>query len=58
MTGKELDKVRSIIDQEGFDYAFMYYSDFEKVKDKEFHKFRRAYIKAAEDLREYIETEE
>lgn len=55
MTGKELDYVRGTIDNEGFDYAFRHYSDFEdEVKDKAFHKLRKAYLKAANELQEYL----
>ena len=55
MTGKELDYVRGTIDSEGFDYAFIHDSDFtDTVKDKEFHRLREAYVKAHDDLKEYL----
>jgi hypothetical protein len=54
MTGKELDYVRGAIDNEGFDYAFRSYSDFAEVKDRKFHSLRKAYVKAAEALDQYV----
>ena len=30
---------------EGFDYCFKHYSSFEDVKDENFHKLRKKYIK-------------
>lgn len=46
--------VRAIVEGEGFHYAFCHYSDFKAVKDKEFHRLRRAYLKAAEALSKHI----
>ncbi len=40
--------------QEGFDYCFMHYSNWEEIKDKEFHRLRINYIEAAKKLRQYI----
>ena len=54
MTGKELDYIRATVDNEGFDYAFRHYSEFENVKDKKFHQLRKAYLRAAEALQEYL----
>jgi len=39
---------------DGFDHTFRYYSNFKEVKDEKFHKLREAYLKAAEELTEYI----
>lgn len=46
--------VRAVVEGEGFHYAFCHYSDFKAVKDKEFHRLRRAYLKAAEALSKHI----
>jgi hypothetical protein len=54
MNGPELDSVRAAVDNEGFDYAFRHYSDFEEVKDPTFHRLRKAYVKAAEALDKYV----
>ena len=54
MTDDEKQEVAFRIDQEGFDYTFMHYSDFSEISDSEFHKLRQAYIDAANALQEYV----
>lgn len=58
MNAKDLRYVRDTIENEGFHYAFVNYSDFEQVKDRKFHSLRRAYEKAAKALAEYIREDE
>lgn len=48
------DEVRAAIDVEGFEYAFMHYSNFKNIKNAEFHRLRLAFIEAANRLQEYI----
>lgn len=55
MYKKDKRYVSDIVEQEGFDYAFTDYTDFHEVKDEKFHELRNAYIKAKEDLQNYIE---
>lgn len=50
--------VMDVVDNEGFDYAFMHYSDFEDVEDEEFHTARKEYLKAREKLAKLIGYEE
>lgn len=54
MTGKERKYVLSTVDNEGFDYAFVHYSDFEDIEDKEFHELRKNFLEAREKLANYI----
>lgn len=54
MTGKEFRYVLETIEQEGFDYAFVNYSDFDEIKDEEFHKIRLAFLAARKALTDYI----
>ena len=54
MKQQDKERVQNCIDNEGFDYAFRHYSSFEEVKDREFHKLRKAYVKAAAALAEYV----
>lgn len=54
MKASDLEYVRDTIENEGFDYAFVDYSSFTEIKDEEFHKLRKAYVEAAEALREYV----
>lgn len=42
------------INDEGFDYTFDGYSDWEEVKDEKFHLIRHLYLAAKEDLLTYI----
>lgn len=55
MTGKEKKFVLDVIEQEGFEYSFVHYSDFKEVADKRFHELKDVYLKAREDLKSYIE---
>ena len=53
-----LGDVVAVVENEGFDYAFRYYSNFTDVKDVEFHLLRKAYVEAAQRLADYLEIEE
>jgi hypothetical protein len=44
----------SRIKQEGFHYCFKHYSSFEEIEDEKFHKLRKSYLKAANELEAYI----
>lgn len=55
MTGKEISYVNDTITNEGFEYAFVSYSDFKKdVTDTKFHELREAFLCARSELAEYI----
>lgn len=58
MKPKDLDYIRDTVENEGFEYAFVHYSDFKEVKDEEFHKLRKAYADAYAALSEYLHIEE
>lgn len=57
MEAKDLDYVRDTIECEGFEYAFVDYSHFEEVKDERFHELRRAFVKARQELAEYLNVD-
>jgi hypothetical protein len=57
MTGKEFEYVKDTIEDEGFSYAFIDYSDYSEIEDEEFHRLRKAYVNADEALREYLGVE-
>lgn len=40
--------------EEGFHYCFDGYSNWEEIKDNEFHKLRENYLNAAKILEDYI----
>jgi len=46
--------VLDTIDNDSFEYAFVDYSDFNEIEDKEFHVLRQAYLEARDNLAEYI----
>ena len=41
---------------EGFHYCFKHYSNFDEIKDIEFHKLRKKYIKISDELSNYIDS--
>lgn len=57
MTIKNLDDVCNIIESESFEYAIVDYSDFEDIKDVEFHRPRNEFIRARNQLRFYLESQ-
>ena len=59
MDKAQMEYVRNVIDNEGFDYGLVHYTDFnDEVEDKTFHALREAYILARSDLREYLGLDE
>jgi len=58
MTYDELENWQSVqyrMDEEGFDYCFESYSDWDEIKDEEFHRLRLGFLQSMEDLRNYID---
>ncbi len=58
MNAKDRKYVLECVEYEGFDYAFVYYSNFEKVEDGEFHRLRKAFLGARTALMAHIGWEE
>lgn len=58
MKKKDKEYVLDAIDSEGFDYAFVDYSDFDDIEDEEFHKLRKEYIEARNKLAKYVGVED
>jgi hypothetical protein len=46
--------LNSRMNQEGLHYCFKHYSSFNDIEDDKFHKLRKAYLKAADELEKYI----
>ena len=44
----------SIIDAEGFDHTFNHLTTFRDIGDHRFHELRRAYVAAAQELKDYL----
>lgn len=53
----ERQHVIGIIEDEGFEYAFVDYTDFEFVSDEKFHQLRAAYLDARNALVDYLDFE-
>ena len=68
MTGKEVNYVKGCVENEGFDYAFVHYTNFNGeaggesksslVKDKKFHQLRAAFLAARTALIDYCGLED
>ena len=54
MSEEEKELVKYRVDEEGLDYTFQCYSSFEEIEDEEFHRLRKNYIEAAEELEKYL----
>ncbi len=50
-------KLLSRIDNEGFNYCFIHYSDFREIQNERFHELRKAYIDAYNELNSFIDPE-
>lgn len=57
MQAKDLDYVRETIENEGFEYSFFGYSNFEEVQNEEFHKLRKEYLAAGNKLAKYLNVD-
>ena len=58
MKNSDKEELLARIDNEGFDYVFVHYSNFEFIKDKEFHELRKKFLEARENLANYIGLED
>ena len=57
MTSEEKDMwhdLRWFMNQEGFDYCFTGYSNWNEIKDDKFQELKRAYVSAQAKLEDYI----
>ncbi len=56
---EDLDNLRSVqyrMDNEGIGYCFDGYSDWDEIKDEEFHKLRLEFLSSMKKIREYIDN--
>ena len=58
LTDEDKDKICSTIDDEGFSYTFVDYSSFPEIKDEEFHRLRKDFIKSQKALEKYVGWDE
>jgi len=50
------ESVQYRMDEEGFDYCFESYSNWDDIKDDEFHRLRKKFLRDMKELRNYINT--
>ena len=58
MTYDELEIWQSVqyrMDEEGFDYCFENYSNWDEIKDEEFHRLRLGFLQYMKEIREYVD---
>jgi hypothetical protein len=56
LTPQEKRRVIEDIENEGLDYTFESYTNYEEIDDPEFHRRRLAYLRASKALRDYLST--
>lgn len=50
----EHEYVCDVIEKEGFDYAFVHYSNFGNIDDEQFHVLRKKYLAARKEFADYV----
>ncbi len=50
----KFDDVQYRIDNEGIDYCFEFYSNFNDIEDERFHELRLRFIQVMGELRDYV----
>lgn len=56
---ENLDNFRAVryrMDNEGIDYCFDGYSDWDEIEDEEFHKLRLEFLDSMKKIRSYVEN--
>jgi len=59
MTEEEYENwshVQYRMNNEGYDYCFKQYSNFEEIKDEKFHELRKKYLEISKELEEYVKN--
>ena len=54
MKKKDKQTLADAVECEGFEYAFIYYSSWEEIKDPVFHRLLQQYRQAHKALNDYI----
>ena len=56
---EELDNFRAVqyrMGEEGVDYCFESYSNWDEIEDEEFHKLRQEFLDSMKKIREYVDN--
>ena len=57
MTYEEIENWQAVhyrMDNEGIDYCFEHYSNWEEIEDEEFHKLRLEFLDSMDKIRKYV----
>ena len=57
MTYEEIENWQAVhyrMDNEGIDYCFEHYSNWEEIEDEEFHKLRLEFLNSMDKIRKYV----
>ena len=57
MTYEEIENWQAVhyrMDNEGIDYCFEHYSNWEEIEDEEFHKLRMGFLDSMGKIRKYV----
>jgi len=55
MNKAQYEKIALAVDNEGFDYCFTDYSDWQHITDPEFQKLRSGFCEARDKLDRYLQ---
>lgn len=58
MKPRDAIHIAGTVEKEGFESAFVDYSDFKDIQDEEFHQKRKAYLDSRKALVEYLGLED
>ena len=52
---EDWESVKYRIENEGIDYCFESYSNWDEIKDEEFHRLRLGFLQYMKEIREYVD---
>lgn len=52
---EDWEAVKYRMENEGIDYCFESYSDWDEIKDEEFHRLRLGFLQYMKEIREYVD---
>lgn len=52
---EDWEAVKYRMNEEGIDYCFENYSNWDEIKDEEFHRLRLEFLQYMKEIREYVD---
>jgi hypothetical protein len=52
---EDWEAVKYRMNEEGIDYCFESYSNWDEIKDEEFHRLRLGFLQYMKEIREYVD---